>query len=137
MSEHGRKVGDVITENVLITDEMIQLFAKCSGDFNPIHMDDEYAKKTRFGKRIAHGMISAALISRVLAMKLGAGGIYLGQTLKFMKPIFINDEVTIVLTVMSLREERGIASVETIVKNQAGDVCVKGDATIMFGEKVK
>lgn len=137
MSEHGRKVGDVITETILITDEMVQLFAKCSGDFNPIHMDEEYAKTTRFGKRIAHGMLSAGLISRVLAMKLGNGGVYLGQSLKFLKPIFINDEVTIILTVQSLREERGIASVETLVKNKAGEICVKGEATIMFGDKVK
>lgn len=136
MNVTDRKVGDVITETITVTDEMVQLFAKCSGDFNPIHLDDEYAKSTRFGRRIAHGMISGALISRVLAMKLGSGGIYRAQNLKFLKPIFIDDEVTVILTVQSLREEKGFASVETLVKNKAGDVCVKGDATIMFGNKV-
>ena len=125
------KVGDVISESVTITDEMVQMFAKCTGDFNPIHMDEEYAKKTRFGRRIAHGMLSGGLISRVLAMKMGVGGIYLGQTLKFLKPVFIGDTLTVEITVNSIREERGIASMGTLVKNQAGELVVKGDATIM------
>ncbi|MBX3018664.1 MAG: MaoC family dehydratase [Bdellovibrionaceae bacterium] len=130
-------VGTVITEKITITDEMIRKFAEVSGDYNPIHMDEEYAKKSRFGRRIAHGMLSAAFISRVLAMKIGHGGIYLGQTLKFMQPIFIGDEITLELTLTNFRAERGLAFVETIVKNQAGDVCVKGDATIMSPDAIK
>ena len=129
-------VGDVVTETVQVTHEMVELFAKASGDFNPIHLDEEFAKKTRFGRRIAHGMFSAALISRVLAMKLGPGGIYLGQTLKFLKPIFIGDTVTIKATVEKLRDSSGIATVETIVTNQDGEITVKGEATIMRGDKV-
>jgi 3-hydroxybutyryl-CoA dehydratase len=130
------KAGDHVSEKIDITEEMVQLFAKVSGDFNPIHLDEEFAKKTRFGRRIAHGMISAALISRVLAMKLGPGGIYLGQTLKFLKPIYIGDVVTIDATVTVLREEKGIASIATTVKNQNDELCVKGEATIMRGDKV-
>lgn len=137
MSEHGRKIGDVVTEKIVVTEEMVMLFAKASGDFNPIHVDEEYAKNTRFGKRIAHGMMSAALISRVLAMKLGLGGVYLSQSLKFLKPIFLEEEVTVTLTVLKLREDRGIAVVETNITKQNGETCVKGEATIMFGEKVK
>jgi 3-hydroxybutyryl-CoA dehydratase len=91
------KVGDVVTETVTITDQMVQMFAEVSGDKNRVHLDDEYAKTTKFGRRIAHGMLSAALISRVLAMKLGPGGIYLGQTLKFMTPIYPGDTVSIEL----------------------------------------
>ena len=130
------KVGDIVSETVTVTDEMIQLFAKCSGDFNPIHMDEEYAKGTRFGRRIAHGMLTGALISRVLAMKLGVGGIYLSQNLKFLKPVFIGDKLTIDLSVISLREDRGIGSIGTNVKNQAGEQVVKGDAMIMIGSSV-
>ena len=130
------KAGDQVSETVQVTDEMVRMFAKMSGDHNPIHLDDEFAKKTRFGRRIAHGMISAALISRVLAMKLGNGGIYLGQTLKFLKPIFIGDTVTIDAKVLNLREEKGIALIETTVKNQANELLVKGEATIMRGDKV-
>ena len=125
------KVGDVVTYKTKITASMVQQFADMSGDHNPVHMDDEYAKKTRFGKRIAHGMIAGALISRTLATDLGPGGIYLGQTMKFVNPIYIDDEVTIHLEVKSMRDKSGIALIETNVIKANGDVCVKGEATIM------
>ncbi|MFN7262423.1 MAG: MaoC family dehydratase [Pseudobdellovibrionaceae bacterium] len=130
-------VGHKIVEQVPITDEMVRQFADLSGDKNPIHLDDEFAKSTRFGRRIAHGMISAALISRVLGMQLGPGGIYLGQTLKFTHPLFIGDTAIVEVTVLQLREERGLAIIETLVKNQKGELCVKGEATIMMKEAVK
>lgn len=130
------KVGDKVTETVTITEKMVQQFAELSGDFNPVHMDEEYAKTTRFGRRIAHGMISAALISRVLAMKLGPGGIYLSQTMKFLNPVFIGDQITLELTVTALREEKGIGTIETLVKKTNGDICVKGEAVIMRGTNV-
>ncbi len=128
------KQGDRKSVTIKVTEKMVQQFAEMSGDFNPIHMDEEYAKKTRFGRRIAHGMISGALISRALAMELGGGGIYLSQTLKFLQPVFIDDELTIELYVATVREERGLASIETIVKKATGEVVVKGDAMIMKGE---
>lgn len=130
-------VGTVITEKIVITEDMIQKFAEVSGDFNPIHMDEEYAKNSRFGRRIAHGMLSAAFISRVLAMKIGHGGIYLAQTLKFMHPVYIGDEITLELTLTAFRQERGLAFIDTIVKNQTGDVCIKGEATILSADSVK
>ena len=130
------KVGDVVTEKIEITDEMVQLFAKVSGDFNPIHLDDEFAKKTKFGRRIAHGMLSGALISRVLAMKLGPGGIYLGQNLKFLRPVHIGDTIEIKAKVLSIDEEKGIGVISTNVWNQDGGVVIKGEATIMRADKV-
>lgn len=130
------KVGDQMSITVTVTEKMVQQFAEMSGDFNPVHMDEEHAKKTRFGRRIAHGMISAAIISRALAMELGPGGIYLAQTLKFVNPIFINDTVVIGLSVKSLRSS-GIGVIETTVtKEGSGEVCVKGEATIMAGDAV-
>ena len=126
------KIGDVVSDTVVITDEMVRMFSQCTGDHNPIHLDEEYAKTTRFGRRIAHGMLSGGLISRVLAMKLGAGGIYLGQTLKFLKPVYIGDTITVIVTVTTLREDRGIATFTTIVKKGDGEIAVKGDATIML-----
>ena len=130
------KVGDKVVLSVEITEEMVQKFAEVSGDFNPIHIDEEYASKTRFKRRIAHGILSAALISRALGQNLGPGGIYLSQSLKFMTPVFIGDTVSIELTVTNIREERGIGSVETLVKNQNGELCVKGEAMIMTAQKV-
>lgn len=130
----GFKVGDTKSVSVQVTDKMVHQFAEMSGDFNPVHMDDNFAKKTRFKQRIAHGMICGALISRDLAMELGTAGIYLSQSLKFLHPVFIDDTVTIELKVLSLREEKGIAMIETLVKKQTGEVCVKGEAMIMTGE---
>jgi 3-hydroxybutyryl-CoA dehydratase len=129
----GFNVGDVIKIEVVITEKMVQQFAEVSGDFNPIHMDEEYAKKTRFGRRIAHGMIAGALISRALAMELGSGGIYRSQALKFVNPMFIGDTVDVILEVRTKRG-RGVATIGTsVVKKGSGEICVKGEALIVDG----
>lgn len=130
------KVGDRREITVQVTDKMVRQFAELSGDYNPIHLDEEYAKTTRFGRRIAHGMICGALISRTLATELGPGGIYLSQNLKFLHPVFIDDTVTVELEVASLRESKGIATINTTVKKSTGETVVKGDALIMMGEFV-
>ena len=132
----GFKVGDTKSVTVKVTDKMVHQFAEMSGDFNPVHLDDEAASKTRFKRRIAHGMICGALISRALAMELGPGGIYLSQTMKFQNPVFIDDTIIISLKVLSLREEKGIGMIETLVKKETGEICVKGEAMIMQGDFV-
>jgi acyl dehydratase len=119
---------------VKVTDKMVRQFAEMSGDFNPIHLDEDYAKTTRFGRRIAHGMIVGALISRALNEKVGSGGVYLAQNLKFVNPVFIDDTVILELTVTAIRKEKGIATIDTIAKNQNGDTVVKGDAIIMMAQ---
>ncbi|MFZ4403973.1 MAG: MaoC family dehydratase [Pseudobdellovibrionaceae bacterium] len=127
-----KDVGFTASITSQVTEKTIQQFAEMSGDYNPIHMDDAFAKQTRFGQRIAHGMIVGALISRALNEKLGGGGVYLGQSLKFLKPVLINDSVTVTITIVALRKEKGIASVETIAKNQRDEVVCKGEAMIMM-----
>jgi len=129
-----RQVGFKATVDIQITDKMVHQFAEMSGDFNPIHLDDEYAKTTRFGRRIAHGMIMGALISRVLNEKVGSGGIYLAQNLKFVNPVYIDDIVTLEITVTGIRKEKGIATIETIAKKQTGETVVKGEAIIMMAQ---
>lgn len=116
-----------------VTDKMVSQFAELSGDYNPVHVDDEFAKKTRFGKRIAHGMITGALISSSLVETFGQGGIYLGQHMKFVNPVFIDDEIHIELEVLSMRKEKGIATIATNAKKANGDFVVKGEAIIMMG----
>ncbi|MCB0369921.1 MAG: MaoC family dehydratase [Bdellovibrionales bacterium] len=130
-------VGYKCSMTVQVTDKMVHQFAEMSGDFNPIHLDEEYAKTTRFGRRIAHGMIVGALFSRALNENMGEGGIYLGQTMKFLSPVFIDDTISIELEVVAMRKEKGIASVETIAKNQKGEVCVKGEAIVMISKNIK
>jgi 3-hydroxybutyryl-CoA dehydratase len=129
-----KDVGFKTEITVQITDKMVRQFAEMSGDFNPIHLDDAFAKTTRFGQRIAHGMIMGALISRTLNEKIGSGGVYLAQHLKFVQPVFIDDTVTISLEITALRKEKGIATVETICKKQTGETVVKGEAIIMMSE---
>jgi acyl dehydratase len=129
-----KDVGFKAEISVQITDKMVRQFAEMSGDYNPIHLDDAFAKTTRFGRRIAHGMIMGALISRTLNEKIGSGGVYLAQNLKFVQPVFIDDTVTISLEITALRREKGIATVETIGKKQTGETVVKGEAIIMMSE---
>jgi 3-hydroxybutyryl-CoA dehydratase len=131
------KVGDRKTVTVQVTDHMVRQYAEITGDKNPMHLDEEHAKTTRFGRRIAHGMLVGGLISRALAMELGHGGIYLSQTLKFLHPIFIDDVVEIELHVKSLREEKGLGIIETIVRKKGSDeIVIKGEAMIMRGDRV-
>ncbi|MBV2170019.1 MAG: MaoC family dehydratase [Bdellovibrio sp.] len=128
----GIDVGFTASFTTQVTDKMVHQFADLSGDRNPIHLDDAYAAKSRFGRRIAHGMIVGALISRALVDGLGVGGIYLGQNLKFVNPVFIDDVVTVTIKITGLRKEKGIATVETTAVNAKGDIVVKGEAVIMM-----
>ena len=87
-------VGQTATHTHTVTEEDILLFARVSGDVNPIHLDEEYAATTEFGGRIAHGMFTGALISAALALNLpGPGSVYMGQTLKFLAPVRPGDMV--------------------------------------------
>lgn len=133
----NRDIGYKASETVKVTDKMVRQFAEMSGDFNPIHLDDEYASQTRFKKRIAHGMILGALVSRFLNEKIGSGGIYLAQTLKFTNPVFIDDDITFELEVTKLHKTRGLGTVETIAKKNNGEIVLKGEATIMMAWGVK
>ena len=126
------KIGDSASITKTITDEDIQAFADVTGDHNPLHLDDEYAAKTRFGRRIAHGMLSASLISAVLANELpGAGSVYLSQTLKFVKPVFPGDTVTARVTVTAVRDDKPIITLETVCVNQHNELVLKGEATVL------
>lgn len=133
----GIEEGYKATETIKITDKMVRQFAEMSGDFNPIHLDEEYAKTTRFGRRIAHGMILGALISRLMNDKIGSGGIYLSQTLKFSHPVYIDEDITFEFEITKLHKKRGFAIVETIAKNPAGEIVLKGEASIMMSWGVK
>lgn len=127
-------VGDTASRSKVITDEDVRTFAAISGDENPIHLDEKFAADTPFGKRIVHGMLSASLISAVLANDLpGHGSIYLGQTLKFKAPVFIGDEITARVTVTSVRDGKPIAKLETVCTNQRDEIVIEGEATVHYG----
>lgn len=125
-------IGDSASVSKTITETDVYLFAGITGDLNPAHTDEVASSKTMFGGRIAHGMLSAGLISAVLGMQLpGPGTIYLGQELKFVKPVRFGDTVTATATVVEKVAEKNRLKLETVVTNQNGDVVISGVATVM------
>ena len=132
MTIHEMKVGDSASMAKTISESDVYLFAGITGDHNPAHVNEEASRQTAFGGRIVHGILSAGLISAVLAMKLpGPGTIYLGQELKFTKPVRFGDTVTATCTVSEILAEKNIVKLDTICTNQQGEVVIKGVATVM------
>jgi 3-hydroxybutyryl-CoA dehydratase len=126
------KVGDAAEVQKTITDEDVRAFATLTGDHNPVHLDEEYAAGTRFGRRIAHGMLGASLISAVLANELpGRGTVYLSQTLKFTAPVFLGDTVTARVVVKQVREDKPVVTLETFCTNDRGERVVEGEAVVL------
>ena len=125
-------VGDSAEITRKIEQSDVDAFADVTGDHNPVHVDEEFASQTRFGRRIAHGMLTASLISAVLANKLpGEGSVYLGQTLQFVAPVFPGDEITARVTVKQVRDDKPIMKLETICVNQRDEVVIRGEATVL------
>ncbi len=116
-----------------VTEADVVLFAGLSLDTNPVHVDEGYARTTRFGGRIVHGMWTAGLISAVIGTRLpGPGSIYLSQTLKFRAPVRIGDTITARVTVKAVRPDKPIVTLETVADNQHGERVVEGEALILL-----
>ena len=130
------KLGDTAEMTKTIEQADVDAFADLTGDHNPVHVDEEFAKTTRFKRRIAHGMLTASLISSVLANKLpGEGSIYLGQTLEFKAPVFPGDTITARVTVKEIREDKPILKLETLCINQRDEIVIRGEATVLATNK--
>ena len=130
------EVGQSASFTKVVTEEDVMKFAEVTGDFNPIHVNPEYAKTQMFGKQVAHGALSSGIISAVLGTKLfGPGVLYGGQTVKFIKPVFFGDEVTAIATVKEKFTKKDgklkFIIYDTVVKNQNGDVVTSGEGTIL------
>jgi 3-hydroxybutyryl-CoA dehydratase len=131
------KVGDTASISKTITDADIHVFADLLGDHNSLHLNDEYARQTRFGRRVAHGMLSASLISTTIGVKLpGPGTVYLSQTFRFVAPVFPGDTVTARVTVTAIREDKPIVTLETVCLNQHDETVVKGEAVVLVENTV-
>jgi len=129
------KVGDSGSYSQTISEASIAHFVGAVGDTNPLHLDAEYAKNSRFGQRIAQGVLVAGLISTVLGTKLpGVGTMYLGQNLKFLKPTYIGDTITATVRVKAIREDKPILTLETLCTNQRGERVIEGEATVLYEE---
>jgi phosphate acetyltransferase/phosphate butyryltransferase len=133
------QLGDSASLSRTLTTKDIQLFAVMSGDISPIHVDEEYARSDMFHKIIAHGMWGGALISTVLGTMLpGPGAIYLGQTLRFRRPVAPGDPIKVSVTATAKDEEKHRITFDCECTNQAGEVVISGSAEILAPtEKVK
>ena len=132
------QVGDSAEFTKIITEEDVMKFAEVTGDFNPIHVNPEYAKTQMFGKQVAHGALSSGLISAVLGTKLfGPGILYGGQTVKFIKPVFFGDTLTAFCEVVEKIDDKNILKIGTKVTNQHGKTVTKGLATVMKKEETR
>lgn len=115
-----------------LTQDDVVLFAACSGDVNPVHLDKEYAASTAFGEPIGHGMWTGALVSAAIAMRLpGPGSVYRSQSLNFKYPVKIGDTVTVTLTVSDIKERIKLVTLECEAHNQDGKLVAKGVAEVI------
>ncbi|RJQ86896.1 MAG: MaoC family dehydratase [Desulfobacteraceae bacterium] len=129
---HQLAVDQTYEKSVTVQEEMIKLFAQATGDHNPIHLDEEYAKGTRFGTRVAHGMLQAGILSAILGMEFpGIGTIYLSQTLKFTRSVFIGDTIHFNLKVLEVIPEKNRVRLETVCSNQKGETTLVGEAVVL------
>ena len=132
MTIQEMKIGDHASVTKTVSETDVQLFAGITGDLNPAHTNEVAASKTMFKTRIAHGMLGAGFISAVLGMYLpGPGTIYMGQELKFTKPVHIGDTVTATATVEEIILEKNRVILDTTVVNQDGEIVIQGKATVM------
>ena len=121
------KVGQAAMFGRTVTDADILAFAGVSGDTNPIHLHDGFARTTRFGQRIAHGMLSGSFISAVIGTKLpGPGSVYISQTMEFKAPVLIGETITAVATITAIDERRRRVTLKT--------QCLNGDKVVIDGE---
>ena len=129
------KVGQADERSKLMTEALVNAYAQLTGDFSPVHVDEEAAKKTRFGTRIAHGMLSAGILSAVIGMDLpGPGTIWVKQEFRFKQPVKLGDTITWRVTVKELFPNKKRATLSTVCKNQRDETVIEGEGTILLLE---
>ena len=118
---------------ITITEKIVSDFSVISGDFNPLHMDENYAIKTKFKKRICHGMLLASFFSRLIGMYLpGESALYFSQSLNFISPCFINDKIIVKGEIIDKNHSTKIITVKTSIINQKNELILDGEAKVMM-----
>ena len=126
------EIGDSFSVSKQVSQADVVNFAGIVGDFNPIHVNPQYAAKTRFGRNLAHGMLTASFISTCICCGLpGNNALYLSQNLKFVKPVYIGDTVTASVEVTEKKDKHQILILKTTVENQDGEIVIEGQAAVM------
>lgn len=132
------EINQVYTHQFSFSQKEVDQFAEVTGDKNPVHTDAAFAATTMFKRPIMHGMLGAALFSKVFGTLFpGEGTIYLKQSLNFLKPMYVDTLYSAVFTVKELIKEKNRAIVETVIKDADGKVCTSGEATVMNVDKIK
>ena len=127
------KVGQTFQKQFPMSEEKVNKFADVTGDRNPVHIDEEYAKSTIFKQRVCHGMLVSSCISNAIANDLpGPGAIYLSQTLSFRHPVFLGDTVTVDLEIIKIRQDKNIMTIKTTCENQDNKLVIDGEAVVKF-----
>lgn len=130
------RVGDKARYTKTISERDVTEFARITGDVNPVHVDDAFARQSLFGRRIAHGFLSGSLFSTVLGTLLpGPDTIYLRQEMEFLKPVFIGDTVTAECEVIEKKDVKKILTFRTILRNQQQETVLAGRAVVLKYER--
>lgn len=123
-------VGDSYEKEIVVTDQMVRLFAEATGDKNPLHLDDAVAAKTKFGRRLVHGMLLAGLISKIFGMDWpGPGTIYISQSIQFLKPAFVGDPMILRLSVKEMPTPKR-AVILTECYNKDNELLATGEGAV-------
>jgi acyl dehydratase len=127
--------GQRTTRSMTVDAGVVRAFAEITGDFNPLHFDDEFASRTRFGALIAQGGIATGLLHALVAMDLpGPGSVFVRQSWRFPKPVYVGDTITAEAVVKSVQAKRRMTEMDFRVTNQDGDVVLEGDALVYQAE---
>ena len=130
------ELGETASITKMISEADVVNFAGIIGDFNPLHVNLEYAKNSMFGERICHGMLTASFISTLVGCGIpGRNGLYLSQNVKFVKPVKIGDTITATAEVIEKIDAKQRIVLSTVIKNQRGEVVIDGQATVMVMKK--
>lgn len=126
-------VGQEIREERVFTTYDVEHFAQISGDCNPIHLDEEYGRRSRFGGTVVHGLLVSGLISKIIGMDMpGEGSIYMEQNLRFRKPVYVGEKVVAKIKIADIDKDRNIYTLETNVYNSKEECVIEGNAKVLY-----
>ncbi|MDE6906536.1 MAG: MaoC family dehydratase [Lachnospiraceae bacterium] len=130
---HKFYIGQEEQEEKVFHESDVELFAQVSGDKNPLHLNDTYAEKSRFGRKIVHGILVSSLISKIIGMKLpGEGSIYLEQNIRFRKPVYVDEKVIVKVTIIEINQNK--FTLKTNVYNMDNECLIEGNAKVLYEE---
>ncbi len=133
MKKDSFRIGDAASITRTFNTKDVELFSKVSGDYNPVHLDKDYAKTTIFKRRVVHGALINAMFSSLLGTTLpGEGSIYCNQKTRFTKPVFIDDTITATVAIESIDYEKKRIVLSTVAFNEREEVVLKGEAMVLY-----